>query len=205
MPAVNSMNTSPRPRGRVHWRRFAYVAVPAVAVAGLLIGLTAQGSIASSISVSGQEFLVTSDQLDGHGFVQFGNQMTSDQNGKDVQIPVIESGIHSATLKNLCQSLKLGPVTMRLTAGTDPNHPVKVTNMVVDASGQTGSSAVFHNIVTGADASSLSRDGGETGAAGGFGQEADSVTIENLRQDTWLTTAGTFSLPGLKLGFGKSC
>ena len=43
------------------------------------------------------------------------------------------------------------------------------------------------------------------GQAGGFGQEAGSVTIDNLVQDTWLTTAGTFTLPGLTLGFGGKC
>jgi hypothetical protein len=203
-PVGNSVSKAPRARGKVHWRRFAYVAVPSVAVAGLLVGLTAQGSIASSMSVSGEEFLVTANQLNGTGFVQFGNQLTSDQHGKNVQIPVIESGINSATLSNLCQSLSLGPVTMRLTAGGN-GDPVKVSNMVVDASGQTGSEAIFHNIVTGQDASTLTKDGSETGTAGGFGQQADTVTINNLRQDTWLTTAGTFALPGLSLGFGKSC
>ena len=45
------------PRGKVNWRRFAIVAVPAVAVAGILVGLTAEGALASSISVSGQEFI----------------------------------------------------------------------------------------------------------------------------------------------------
>jgi hypothetical protein len=190
--------------GKIKWRRFALVAVPAVALAGVLVGLTAQGSIASSISVSGEEYTVTANQLDGTGFVQFGNQLTSDQNGKQVTEPVIETGINSATLHSLCQSVALGPVTMRLTAGAG-NHPVKASNMVVDASGQTGSLAIFHNIVTGQDASTLNEDSGEAGTAGGFGQQADSITIDNLRQTTWLTRAGTFTLPGLSIGFGKSC
>ena len=43
-------------RGKVKWRRFALVAVPAVVVAGTIVGLTAEGALASSISVSGQEF-----------------------------------------------------------------------------------------------------------------------------------------------------
>ena len=203
MSADNSMSTSQSP-GRVKWRRFAYAAVPAVAIAGTLIGLTAKGALASSISVSGQEYLVTADQLNGHGFVQFGGQLTSDQNGKDVQEPVITSGISSATLKNLCQSVQVGPVTMRLTAGTG-GTPVSVSNMIVDASGQTGSLAVFHNITIGQDAGTLDKDGGTAGMAGGFGQQADTVTIDKLVQKTWLTTAGTFTLPGLSLGFSRSC
>ena len=203
MSAENNMSTR-QPAGKTKWRRFAYAAVPAVGVAAALIGLTAKGAIASSISVSGQEYLVTAKQLNGHGFVQFGGQVNSTQNGKQVTVPVITSGIANGTLAGLCQSVNVGPVTMRLTAGNG-GTPVSVSNMIVDASGQTGSRAVFHNIAVGQDASTLTKDGSTRGVVGGFGQQADSVTIDNLRQNTWLTTAGTFTLPGLSLGFGGSC
>jgi hypothetical protein len=203
MSAEDTMSTQQSP-GRVKWRRFAFAAVPAMAVAGILAGLTAEGAIASSISVSGEEYLVTAKQLNGTGFVQFGNILNSDQNGKQVQVPVIESGINSATLQNLCQSVTVGPVTLRLTAGGG-STPVSVSNMVVDANSQTGSQAVFHHITIGQDAATLNKDGGEAGAPGAFGQQADGVTIDNLRQQTWLTTAGTFTLPDLSIGFGESC
>jgi hypothetical protein len=188
------------PQGRVKWRRFAMVAVPAVIVAGALIGLTAEGAIASSISVSGEEYLITASKLTGTGFEQFGGQVS----GTSGTQPVIISAIHSATLTNLCQSVTVGPITMHLTAGGG-GTPVTAQNLVVDASGQTGSEAVFHNISIGLDAGSLSEDPGAEGASGGFGQQADSMEIDNLVQHTWLTTAGTFTLPDLKLGFGGSC
>jgi hypothetical protein len=188
------------PQGRVKWRRFAMVAVPAVIVAGALIGLTAEGAIASSISVSGEEYLITASKLTGTGFEQFGGQVS----GTSGTQPVIISAIHSATLTNLCQSVTVGPITMHLTAGGG-GTPVSAQNLVVDASGQTGSEAVFHNISIGLDAGSLSEDPGAEGASGGFGQQADSMEIDNLVQHTWLTTAGTFTLPDLKLGFGGSC
>jgi hypothetical protein len=187
-------------QGRVKWRRFAIVAVPAVIVAGTLIGLTAEGAIASSISVSGQEYLITASKLTGTGFEQFGGQIS----GASGNQPVIISAIHSATLTNLCQSVTIGPVTLHLTAGGSGN-PVEADNLIVDASGQTGSEATFHNISIGLDAGSLSEDPGTTGTAGGFGQQADSMEIDNLVQHTWLTTAGTFTLPDLSLGFGGTC
>jgi hypothetical protein len=187
-------------QGRVKWRRFAIVAVPAVIVAGTLIGLTAQGAIASSISVSGQEYLITASKLTGTGFEQFGGQIS----GASGNQPVIISAIHSATLTNLCQSVTIGPVTLHLTAGGS-GDPVAADNLIVDASGQTGSKATFHNISIGLDAGSLSEDPGTTGTAGGFGQQADSMEIDNLVQHTWLTTAGTFTLPDLSLGFGGTC
>lgn len=200
MPDEDSNNRTRTP-GKVRWRRFAIVAVPAAAVASILIGLTAQGAIASSISVSGQEFLVTASQLNGTGFEQFGGQVSDGNNNAH---PVIVSAIHSASLANLCQSVTVGPVTLRLTAGGGGN-PVTADNLIVDASGQTGSVAVFHNITIGQDAGTLTEDPGTAGPAGGFGQQADSITINDLVQHTWLTTAGTFTLPGLSIGFGGSC
>jgi uncharacterized protein DUF6230 len=190
----------PQAKGKIKWRRFAMAAVPAGVVAGILVGLTAQGAIASSISVSGQEFLVTATQLTGTGFEQFGGSLSQ---GNGTQ-PVIVSAIHHATLSNLCQSVKVGPVTLRLTAGGNGND-VSADNLIVDASGQTGSQAVFKNITIGQDAGTLTKDPGTAGQSGGFGQQADSITIDNLVQHTWLTTAGTFTLPGLSIGFGGSC
>jgi hypothetical protein len=41
---------------------------------------------------------------------------------------------------------------------------------------------------------------------GMFGQASDTVDIRNLQQTAWATTAGTFTLPGLSLGFsGSEC
>jgi Family of unknown function (DUF6230) len=188
------------PQGRVKWRRFAMVAVPAVIVAGALIGLTAEGAIASSISVSGEQYLITASKLTGTGFEQFGGTVSSASGDQ----PVIISAIHSATLTNLCQSVTIGPITLHLTAGGD-GTPVSAQNLIVDASGQTGSEAVFHNISIGLDAGTLNEDPGADGTSGGFGQQADSMEIDNLVQHTWLTTAGTFTLPDLSLGFGGSC
>ena len=62
--------------GKVRWRRFAILMIPAAAVAAMMIGLTAAGSIAASISVSGSAFEVTSAQLRGTGFEQFGSIAT---------------------------------------------------------------------------------------------------------------------------------
>jgi len=188
------------PKGRVQWRRFALILAPAAVITATLVGLTANGAIAASISVSGQQFLVTATQLKGTGFEQFGSQI-SGPNGTQ---PVVESGIRNATLSHLCQEVKVGGISLVLHAG-DGSTPVSASNLIVDASGQSGSQAVFHNITIGQDAGSLVQDPGTTGQSGGFGQEASSVEIDNLVQHTWLTTAGTFTLPGLTLGFGGSC
>jgi hypothetical protein len=182
-------------RGKVSWRRFAIAAVPAIAIAGTLVGLTAEGALASSISVSGQEFTITADQLAGTGFAQFGGSLPNSKGG---QTPVIVSSIKNATMTKLCQTVSVLGMTIHLTAG-DKGTPVSASNLVVDASDQTASSAVFDNISIGQDAGTLG------GPAGTFGEAAEQVTIDNLVQHTWYTTAGTFTLPHLSLGFGGSC
>jgi hypothetical protein len=182
-------------RGKVNWRRFAIVAVPAVAVAGILVGLTAEGALASSISVSGQEFVITADQLKGTGVAQFGGALP---NSGGTQTPVIVSAMQNATMANLCQSVTVLGLTIRLTAGGG-GTPVSASNLVVDANDQTADSAVFNNISIGQDAGTLG------GPAGTFGEQASSVTINKLVQHTWYTTAGTFTLPNLSLGFGGAC
>lgn len=182
-------------RGKVNWRRFAIVAVPAMAVVGVLVGLTAQGALASSISVSGEEFTITANQLNGTGFAQYGDTLP---NSKGSQTPVIVSSIKNATMTSLCQSVTVLGMTVHLTAGGG-GSPVSASNLVVDADSQTASSAVFTNLSIGQDAGTLG------GPAGTFGEAASQVTINNLVQQTWYTTAGTFTLPGLKLGFGGGC
>lgn len=187
------------PSGKVRWRRFALLLIPVGAVAAILVGLTATGSIAASISVSGSPFEVTATQLQGTGFEQYG-AIVSQTNG--TEHPVAVSAIRNASLTDLCQSVKVGPFTLVLRAGGGGTS-VSASNLVVDADQQTGN-ATFHNISIGQDASTLTEDPGNTGAVGGFGEQADSITIDNLRQHTWLTTAGTFTLPGLSLSFSRS-
>jgi len=200
--SVDNSTSTRQPQGRVRWRRFAIVAVPAVAVAGVLVGLTAEGAIASSFSVSGTEYTVKASELDGSGFVQFANELP--QTGNPNPLPVIESGITSAQLTNLCQSVSVGPITIRLTAG-NVGTPVQANNLIVDASSQTGSEADFTNIVIGQDATTLTGGPATGPQAGAFGEQAQSVVIKNLDQNTWLTSAGTFDLPNLGLGFGSAC
>ncbi len=94
-------------------------------------------------------------------------------------------------------------MTRRITAGGG-RSPAPASNLIVD-SDNLSREATFNDIVIGQDAGTLSAGPGVTGPSGGFGQQADSVTIDNLHQNTWLTTGGTFTLPGFDLSFGNAC
>jgi len=192
--------------GRVSWRRFAAIGLPAALIAAILVVLTAQSVLAVSFSISGTPFVVKARQLKGQGFEQFGVLDTSVLKvlpGHSNQIVLTANAIRKATLSHLCQLVTLGGLTLKITAG-DGRTPVSATNLVVDADKLSGD-VTFKNIQIGRDASTVNQVPGVTGPAGDFAQQATSVTINNLYQHAYATTAGTFTLPGFKLSFGGHC
>lgn len=207
--------------GHIRWRRFAAVLVPAVAAASLLIAGIANGAIPASFAVSGSTFKVKADSLDGTGFVQYGG-FAQEKGGKMIpgtnlpdpsdpkNHPVAVSGISSATLVNLCQSVVQRvlntDVSLVIHAGKDKDNPVRATDLMIDLT-QLDGDATFGNITIGQDASTLDKGpSGAQGLPGFFGQQADTVNITNLTQVAWSTSAGTFELNGLdlKVSLGKN-
>ncbi|MET7394611.1 DUF6230 family protein [Dactylosporangium sp. AC04546] len=192
-------------KGRTRWKRFATVVVPATFIAGAIVFGQATGAIAASFAVSGQQFKVSADKLEGTGFVQYGGLAT--EKGGNPQNPadpknhfVAVSGIKQAKLYNLCQSVKVPglPVSMVIHAGQG-GTPAEATDLLIDLSSLKGD-ATFSNIQIGIDASDLTKGGPNArGLQGSFAQQADSVVITNLKQVAWSTTAGTFKLTGLDL------
>jgi len=189
--------------GGVAWRRYALILAPALAVAGLTVALAGQGALAASFAVSGTDFKLSADTLDGTGFVSYSSVDTS-ADGKHVA--VTPAGFRTAQLHNLCQSVvsstPFGDVTMRLTAGKG-STPVKATNMVADFN-QLGGDITFKGYAGGVDAAHLS-GGPTTGDRGQWGQQSSTIHIDHLRQNTLSTTAATFVLSGLNIdvSFGK--
>ena len=191
--------------GKVRWRRFALILAPALALAAVLAVLTAQAVLAVSFSISGIPFTVTASQLKGQGFEQFGvldHSVTNVLPGNTNQIVLTANAIRSATLSHLCQSVQLGGLSLRITAGN--GQPVTASDLVVDADRLSGN-ATFNHVTIGQDASTLNQVPGIRGPVGDFSLAASSITINHLRQHAYATTAGTFRLPGFSLSFGRSC
>jgi hypothetical protein len=196
--------------GRTRWRRFALAAVPSAAAAGALVVLMANGAIAASFAVSGQSFEVSGKTLDGTGFVQFGS-IDQSLGNTPVPHPVVISAIKHAEITNLCQSVVttlpiIGDITLRIGAGTVTDRPVSADNLVIDLT-QLDGDATFKNIEIGRDASTLDKGPDHVvGLQNNFGQQADSIHIDNFQQQALSTTAGTFTLPNLSLGvaFGNN-
>jgi hypothetical protein len=201
---------------QVRWKRFGgMLAVTGVVTVGL-VALTAQGVLAANFSISGMPFTVTASKLHGDGFEQFAtidNMIPNSPNEGDTggQVVVIVSAIDKAELTKLCQSVSLGGMFLKITAGDVSGQPVKADSLVVDSDLVSGD-ADFRNIEVGGDASTFDKvpdrthGGTVKGGEGVFGQQADSVDITNLRQNNYATTASRFTLPHLRMAFtGDGC
>ncbi|MFF3291577.1 DUF6230 family protein [Streptomyces sp. NPDC003023] len=209
-------------RGGTRWKRFALVMVPSVAAtAAIGVGL-AQGALAASFAVSGQEFKVTTGKLVGHGFSQYGgvDMGYKDLKGEEkVAHPVAISTFKNASITNMCQSVVtdvpfVGKITLRLTAG-DKGTDVQAEKLYLDVS-ELDADAKFKNIDIGVAAKDTDNPAGGPGPAGkgpavkdtsilpnGFAQQADEVELTGVKQKAWATTAGTFELSGLSMRLHK--
>lgn len=200
------------PRGGTRWKRFAVVMVPSVAAAAAVgIGL-AQGALAASFTVSGQEFKVKAGHLYGEGFSQYGGTVDgyeSVEGGRTVKRPVAISTFDYARINNLCQSLKtdvplVGTVYMRLEAGNDEKKPVKANQLYLDIA-QLDADATFHDMDIGVAVGDENKRGPavkDKVYPGQFSQQARVAELDNAEQTAWATTAGTFKLSGLSLRLG---
>ncbi|MET7620169.1 DUF6230 family protein [Streptomyces sp. NPDC005408] len=200
-------------RGGTRWKRFALVMVPSVAAtAAIGVGL-AQGALAASFAVSGQEFKVTAGYLDGHGFAQYGgvDMGYKDLKGDEkVARPVAISTFRNASITDMCQSVVtdvpfVGKVTLRLKAG-DKGTAVQAKNLYLDVS-ELDANAKFTNIDIGVAAKDTDEGSGGKGPAvkdksilpNGFAQQAERAELTGVKQKAWATTAGTFELSGLSM------
>ncbi|MFC7790763.1 DUF6230 family protein [Streptomyces cinereoruber] len=211
-------------RGGTRWKRFAVVMVPSVAAtAAIGVGL-AQGALAASFSISGQEFKVKAQTLEGTNFVQYGSvDAGKTLDDKAFAAPVAVSGFSTAYITNMCQSVVtpkvpfLGDITLRLEAGgegaKDPDQRVYAKDIYLDVS-DLKADAEFGNIDIGVAAGQL--NGGNKNKPGiqpgtpadrvyqnGFSQRAETAKLSNVEQKAWATTAATFKLPDLKLSLHR--
>ncbi|QKV92501.1 cholesterol esterase [Streptomyces sp. NA02950] len=194
-------------RGGTRWKRFAVVMVPSVAATAAIGVALSQGALAASFNVSGQQFKVTADRLDGKGFVQYG-ALDTQHGGKN--IPVAVSAFKNAKIKGLCQSVVIpvpvfGDVSLKLQAGNGGKQ-VEAKNLFIDLD-QLDADATFRGINIGVAAGDSTKGPGikkgDKALPGSFAQEADSATLTDVKQTAWATSAGTFKLSGLSMKVSK--
>ncbi|EST20039.1 DUF6230 family protein [Streptomyces roseochromogenus] len=192
--------------GRTRWRRFAVVLVSGVAACATVGIAMAQGVLAASFFISGQRFQVSADSLTARGFSLYG---MVDVTKKHELVPVVVNGFRHATVRGLCQSILvdipvLGTQTLRLTGGDD--RPAEASDLFIDATAESADGANFSGLDIGVAQGALAKGSVEPQdrnsrffAPDGVGQQALSTTLTDLRVSAVTVSAGTFSVPGLRL------
>ena len=179
-----------------HAGRIAMVAIPTGVVSAMLMGGVAQGAVPVSFAISGTQFKISSTELDGTGFSQYSG-VAKDAEG--AEHAVVTANIKNASLENLCQSAvqetPLGKVGILIKAG-GKGEPATAKDLQIGMTGLEGD-AEFKNIRIGVDASDVNTK--EKGSKGDFSQDADTVNIKDLKQDSWSTTASVFTLKDMSL------
>jgi uncharacterized protein DUF6230 len=186
--------------GRTNWRRFALAAViPTAAAVGMLAGV-AQGAIPATFVISGTPFKLSATRLEGDNFTQYSGavQTAGTPDTPDHQKVLAVSAIEDASIYTLCQSVKAGPIILRIDAGDD-DTAAKAHKLLIGMT-ELGGEAEFDNIDIGMDAANLKLNTLDAGGTPGtFGQQATHVTILDLHQTAYSTSAEKFTLPGMKL------
>lgn len=201
--------------GRTRWRRFAAVSLPAAALGAVLMAGVANGALPVVVSVdaAGGTFKVSADSLEGGPFAQYsGLIVTKDPNKNFPPFPkgtrgVVATAIDQATLKNLCQSVKVEPlpgivppVSLLIRAGQGANE-VTAENLFIGLDALSGN-ATFENLDIGVDASAVKTT--RKGNLGDGAQQADRIVVTDLKQRAYTTHAGRFTLEGLSLSLNLS-
>ncbi|CAM5422082.1 DUF6230 family protein [Streptomyces canus] len=200
-------------RGGTRWKRFAVVMVPSVAATAVIGVALAQGALAASFSVSGQEFKVRAGELVGYDMNQYGSiDSGKSLEGKDEAHPVSVSAFSHATITDMCQSVVTPvpflnkSVTLKLTAG-DKGTKVEADQIYIDVANLDAKDAVFSGINIGVPAGTTKGNtpkpktaDGEKSSPFGFAQQADKAVLTDVKQTAWATTAGTFKLSDLHMG-----
>ncbi|GAA1899850.1 DUF6230 family protein [Streptomyces sodiiphilus] len=195
-------------RGGTRWKRFGLVMVPSVAATAAIGVALSQGALAASFAVSGQQFKVTTDRLEGTGFSQYGAVNIKHD---DEMVPVAVSAFNQATITNLCQSVVvpapvIGDITVKLGAGGKGHKPVEAKNLFIDIA-DLNANATFTNIDIGVSSDHLTKGpkpkAGEHRVPGSFAQQAEKAVLTDVKQTAWATSAGTFKLNGLNMSLHR--
>ncbi|MEV6982585.1 DUF6230 family protein [Sphaerisporangium sp. NPDC051017] len=184
-----------REQGRVRWRRFAAIFIPATLAASLLVFAAAQGAIGVSFVVSGRKIKTSVEKLRAFDVTQFDTTVETKDGRK---IPVHVASNKRTESFGFCQSYlfdtPLGPATLKLTGGTN-GEPVISRDAVLYALRFTNDKITATNDKLGLDASTVESVPGVSGPPGFVGEHADTITVFNSRQTLVASTAGSVTTP----------
>ncbi|MEU4159758.1 DUF6230 family protein [Actinoplanes sp. NPDC026670] len=182
--------------GRTSWGRACWLLLPSLAVlGGVTVGI-AEGALAASFGVSGQQFKVKAASVEGTDIAAY---LDTAQSVDGTHHPVMLAGVGQATLRDVCTSAvvavpMVGKISLKVLGGR--TEPITGTNVVADADALFGGDGVITDVEAGRDASTLDRVKGVSGPPGRFGVQAGTIRTADVESTAWSANGGTLQLAG---------
>ena len=167
--------------GQTNRKVFWPILLVGIFMMGTMIYMLGDGVIALAATALPGDFTITADSVDATNF-----SLTPGAAQSDNKTPVAVIKM-DATIKNQVITKKLGPVTVKVSAGSK-GTPVTVTGLTVDATSIDAGNAQFTNLIL------------TTGPAGDtFQQTANTQVLTNATINAPYLVANSISLPGLSV------
>ena len=172
--------------GRTNRKVFWSVVLAGIFLMSTMVFALSSQLIALAAVALPVDFTITADRIDATNF-----NLVPGFSHVDHNIPVATITM-DATITNqvITRSFSLGPLTInaKITAGTQPGAPVKVTGLTVDTTGIDAGNAQFTNLVLSTGSNGLT-----------FTQSADTQVLTNATIEAPYLMANSITLPNLSL------
>lgn len=185
----------------MRWRLFAAVMVSNLTASTALFVALAQGALAASFVISGQEIKASAERIEGMGAIQYG-AFDRQYDGKN--IPVVVVGYKKVTSINPCQSVVvrdiplIGTITVRTTARRTTARDAYSDLVQTDDVAVTLKNS-RNGIAAGASRKGPGINKGDNTSPGSIAQDADFVVVTNSRAILVATSATYTTIEGNRL------
>jgi Family of unknown function (DUF6230) len=167
--------------GKTNRKVFWPILLSGIFLMGVMVYSLGNGFLVLAATALPGDFTITADSINATNFSLVPGAAQSDNK---TPVAVIKM---DATIKNQVITRKLGPVTVKISAGNN-GTPVSVTGLTVDATSIDAGNAQFTNLIL------TTGPNGDT-----FQQSANTQTLTNATINAPYLVANSISLPGLSV------
>ncbi|HEX4206620.1 MAG TPA: DUF6230 family protein [Ktedonobacteraceae bacterium] len=169
-------------------RIFWGVMLASFLVLGFMTFMVSSGAVAMALTTP-IPFTIQASVIKGTNFHLYPGVSGSDHS-TPVAVNTLDGTIANQVISKTVQIPAIGPVTMKLSAGSG-STPVKVTGLTTDLSSYNSSSSSFSNMDL------------TTGTANGFQQDASSAELDNVTINSPYLMVNSITLPGLSVSITR--
>lgn len=174
--------------GKTDRRIFWGAMLASFLVLGFMTFMISSGAVAMAASTP-IPFTIQASVIKGTNFHLYPGISGADHS-TPVAVNTLDGTIADQVISKTIQVPVIGPVTMKLSAGSN-GKPVTVTGLTTDLSSYNSSSSSFSNMDL------------TTGTANGFEQDATSAELDNVTINSPYLQVNSITLPGLSVSITR--